>query len=224
MEEPSPAARTRNILSKLNEEQRRAIDKAIIKQTFNDVKKFSVGTQKPGDSRVKIKCVMDIQPFFEYTPNRMAMAIFDHDIKENLNEAAKEQLERTKTVNELLIVRNYGKGTKRSAAMYAKTTSEPLVTLKEDEQIHLGNTGYDLKKEYDYFISTESQLKHNILLYLKSDKVRYMKPSFIFTMNKKANTEAQGIEIPSKLHIQARGYTAEEIQRNNKKYEEIGVF
>eukprot|EP00826_Nyctotherus_ovalis_P029900 TRINITY_DN2371_c0_g1_i5.p1 TRINITY_DN2371_c0_g1~~TRINITY_DN2371_c0_g1_i5.p1 ORF type:complete len:284 (-),score=113.00 TRINITY_DN2371_c0_g1_i5:475-1305(-) len=224
MDEPSPVMRARSILSKLTEGQRKAIDKALIKQTFADVKRFSVGAQKPGNPGVKVKRVMDIQPFFEYIPNRIVMTIFDHDVKEDLHEAAKEQLDKSKSLNELLVARKCGKGRNKSIALYTKTSSEPLVAIKEDDLIHLGNAEYQLRREYDYFISTESQLKHNVLLYMKAGKVRYMKPAAIFTMNKKkVNPEAIGIEMPPKIHIGARGYTKEEIVRNNKKYEAIGV-
>lgn len=224
MDDPSPVVRARNILSKLTEGQRKAVDKALIKQTFDDVRRFSVGVQKPGNPGVRVKRVMDIQPFLECFPNRMVMTIFDHDVKEELHEAAKEQLDKSKTLNELLITRKCGKGRNKSLALYTKTSSEPLVAIKEDDLIHLGNAEYQLKREYDYFISTESQLKHNILLYIKSGKVRYMKPAAIFTMNKKkVSPEAIGTEIPPKIHIGARGYTEEEIARSNKKYEAMGV-
>jgi hypothetical protein len=224
MEDPSSSVQNCSMISKLSQEQRKAMDKAIIKQTFNDVKKFSVGAQKPGNPAIKIKKVMNVEPFLEYIPNRITMAIFDHDVKENLLEAAKEQFDKSKTLNELLIIKRYGKVTGRSAALYSKTTNEPLVNLKEDGQIHLGNTEYELRREYDYFISTENQLKHNIILYPKDNTIRYMKPSAIFTMNKKKMVgETTSTDISRKVHIGARGYTEEEIDRNNKKYEEIGV-
>jgi len=167
---------------------------------------------------------MNLHPFFEHIPNRITIAIFDHNVKENLLEPAKEQFEKSKTINELLIVKKHRKGTVKSAAIYSKTTNRPLVVLKEDGQIHLGNTEYELRREYDYLISTENQLKHNIILYPKPNTIRYMKPSAIFTMNKKkVFNENTNVDIPRKVHIGARGYTEEEIVRNNKKYEEIGV-
>lgn len=212
------------VLTTLDENQRKALDVAVIKDMFKDVKKFSVGSCKPGNEKVTAKRVIDILPFFEYAPNRMTMATFDHDIKENLHEAAKEQLSKISTLNELLIMKKYGKATNKSAAMYTKTSNEPLVSQKEDGQISLGNAKYELKREYDYFISTESQLRHNILFYLKSGKIRYIKPSSIFTMSKKkANPEALGKEIPQRIFISAREYTTEEITRSNKKYKDIGV-
>ena len=223
MEDPNPISQTQTLLSKLTQEQRKVLDNTIIKQTFDDVKKFTVGITKPGNKNVTAKRVMNIQPFFESIPNRMTIAIFDHDIHENLHETAKQQLKKTNALNELLIMKKFGKGTNRSAAIYTKTTEDPLVELREDEQIALRSTEYQHMREYDYFISTEAQLRHNILLYLKSDHVRYIKPSAIFTMNKKKVNEEFGSEIPQKLLIDARGYTSEEITRNNNKYEEIGV-
>eukprot|EP01022_Parablepharisma_sp_SALTPOND_P001084 TRINITY_DN105555_c2_g1_i1.p1 TRINITY_DN105555_c2_g1~~TRINITY_DN105555_c2_g1_i1.p1 ORF type:complete len:525 (-),score=52.47 TRINITY_DN105555_c2_g1_i1:1395-2969(-) len=228
-EDVSPTKRGQALLAKLSEKQRKAIDVAIIKETFEDVKKFTVGSEKPGAKGVTAKRVLNIQPFFEYMPNRLVLSIFDHDVKENLHPAAKEEMEKEGSINSLLIMKKFGYDTNRSAAIYSKATNNPLVhtqkdPISDDTEIVLGRAEYQYKREYDYFINTESQLRHNAILYVKGDHAKYLKPSSIFIMNKKkASIQETGTQLPQSLFIEARGYSKEEIAHHNKKYEAIGV-
>jgi len=228
-EDYSPSRKNIVILNKLSEEQRKMIDVAIIKKTFEDVKQFSVGAIKPGAKNVTAKRVINIEPFFEYVPNRMVLAIFDHDVKENLHPAAKQALDQQNSLNTLLIMKKYGNENVKSAALYSRTTEHSLISTQPNEktnepQIILGRSEYQFKREYDYFINTESQSRHNVILYVRNDRARFMKPSSIFMMNKKksAPTEILSSLIPQRLLIDARSYSKEEIERSNKKFREIG--
>ena len=214
------------------------VDLEIIKRTFSDVKKFEVGAEKPNAKGVKAVRVLNIQPFFEYTPNRYLMGltrlnriiltIFDHDVKENLHPTARQTLEKNRSLNGLLLMKNFGYETSRAFASYTKTSEHPLVALQKteqaQEQVVLGRCEYQYKREYDYFINTESQLRHNLLVYLKGNKARYVKPKSILIMSKKkSSSQETGLQLPMRISVDARGYTKEEIQYKNKRYEEIGV-
>ena len=191
------------------------------------MKQFSDGCEKPGVKGVTAKRVLNMEPFFEYLPNRMVLTTFDHDVKENLHPAAKQALEKENSLNTLLIMKKYGYDTNKSAAIYSKTTDHPLVSVQQlspqgETQVVLGRSEYQYKREYDYFINTESQLRHNVILYLKDSKVRYLKPSAIFIMSKKKSSTETGSALSQRLLIDARSFSKEEVARSNHKYETIG--
>lgn len=204
-------------------EERKEIDIQIIKRTFADVKQFVVGTSKKGSPNVRITKVYDVHPFFEFIPNRMILTIFDHDIKEYLHPTLKQPT----PFNDVFLMKNFAYENSRAFAIYSKSSDHPLVSLKESPenmQIVLGRADYLYKREYDYYINTETNLKHNLLIYLKDGKARYIKPKSILIMNKKKPSERDsGVKIPQKITVEARGYGKEEIAYKNKRFEEIGV-
>ncbi len=217
--------------------ERRAIGLKIINRTFADVKKFSVGSDKPGAKGVKAVKVMDVLPFLEFIPNRYSLCgilcrntltIFDHDVIEDVHPALEPQM-RTKSVpfNGLVMMKNFDYENRKAFALYNRGEAHPLVTIQKnaqaEPQVTLGRCEYHYKREYDYFISTENQLKHNIIGYLRENAVLYVKPSSVLIMSKKKGSTAEsGVRLPERIDLDARGYSKGEIEFKNKRYQEIG--
>ncbi len=57
-------------VQQLTRSQRKELDLRIIHQSFQDVRQFVVGAERKGAPEVRIKRVWDVQPFFEFMPNR----------------------------------------------------------------------------------------------------------------------------------------------------------
>jgi hypothetical protein len=140
--------------------------------------------------------------------------------------------------NGTLLMKNFPCENRRAFAIYSRMSDHPLVSSKTkltpakdpaspptlEMQLVLGKCEYQYKREYDYSINTEHELKHNLLVYLKGNTVRYLKPTSILHMNKKrASTSDEGVYIPQKILLEARGYSQGEIAHKNMAYAKLGV-
>jgi len=220
-EDQSP---TRAKLNTLSEEERKAADLRIIERTFADVKKFIPGTEKKNSAGVTIKRVFDLQPFFEFASNRTILTIFDHEAKENMTQIAGKKL----PFNSTLLMKSFAYEGLKGFAIYSKTNDHSMITVQKnpqaETQVTLGRGEYQFKREYTYIVNPEEQLTSGMIVYVRGNAARYLRPRSILKLNKKKNTAREtGIMLPMKINLDARGYTKDEINYKNKRFEEIQV-